>query len=201
MTEPTTTMHSTTSADRSFDRRAMLGGVAGAAAGLATGVGVVTAAQDATPAGMAGMATHPVVGTWEMSGQVGDFTFPFLATFHADGTYLERYAWGAVFVGVWKPTGARTAEGTVIAYEYINDRLTRGEGRFTAQVDESGKSIYTDGPFVNRFVDDGWIELAVEGPAPGTRLAVLPVVPLAELVPEGTPMSPAEVTREATPAP
>jgi len=158
-------------------------------------------AQDATPTGMAAMATHPVVGTWEMSSELPDFTFPFLAIFHADGTYLERYPWGAVFFGVWKPTGERTAEGTVISHEFIDDRLARGEGRFTAEVDETGNAIYTDGTFVNRFQDDGSVELAVEGPSPGTRLEVQPVVPLSELVPEGTPVIPAELAREATPTP
>jgi hypothetical protein len=158
------------------------------------------AAQEATPAGMTAMATHPVVGTWEMSSELPDFTFPFLAIFHADGTYLERYPWGAVFFGVWKPTGERTAEGTVVAHEFIDDRLARGEGRFTVEVDESGTTIYTDGTFVNRFVDDGSVELAVEGPSPGVRLEVQPVVPLSELVPGGTPVIPAELTGEATPA-
>jgi hypothetical protein len=143
------------------------------------------AAQEATPAGMADMATHPVVGTWEMSSELPDFTFPFLAIFHADGTYLERYPWGAVFFGVWKPTGERTAEGTVYAHEFIDDRLARAEGRFTVEVDASGNAIATDGTFINRFQDDGSIELAVEGPSPGVRLEVLPVLPLEELT--GTP--------------
>jgi hypothetical protein len=159
------------------------------------------AAQDATPTGMAARSTHPVVGTWEMSTEVAGNTFPFLAIFHADGTYVERYPWGAVFFGVWKPTGERTAEGTVIAHEYIDDRLTRGEGRFTVEVDESGNTIDTDGTFVSRFEDDASIDLAVEGPSPGTRLEVQPVVPLSELVPGGTPVIPAELTGEATPAP
>ncbi len=68
------------------------------------------------------------------------------------------------------------------------------------EVDETGNAIATDGTFVNRF-EDGSVELAVEGPAPGTRLAVLPVVPLAELVPGGTPVIPAELTGQATPTP
>jgi len=160
-----------------------------------------TAAQEATPTEMAAMATHPVVGTWEMTAELAGNTFPFLAIFHADGTYLERYPWGAVFFGVWKPTGDRTAEGTVVAHEFIDDRLTRGEGRFTVEVDASGNTIDTDGTFVNRFEDDGSIDLAVAGPSPGTRLEVQPVVPLSELVPGGTPVIPAELTGEATPTP
>jgi hypothetical protein len=154
--------------------------------GVASGPGNSVTAQEATPAGIAVMATHPVVGTWEMTGELPDFTFPFLAIFHADGTYLERYPWGAVFFGVWKPTGERTAEGTVVAHEFIDDRLARGEGRFTVEVDETGTTIDTDGTFINRFQDDGSVELAVEGPSPGIRLEVLPVLPLEELT--GTPV-------------
>jgi hypothetical protein len=171
---------------------------------LSSAVGLArppAAAQDATPTGMVAMTTHPVVGTWEMTGAIDDDTFPFLAIFHADGTYLEIYPWGAIFFGVWKPTGERTAEGTSVGYGLVDDRLERGEGRWTAEVDETGNAIATDGSFVSRFVDDGSIGLAIEGPSPGTRLTVLPVVPLAELVPEGTPVTPAERTDEATPVP
>ena len=46
-------------------------------------------------------------------------TFPILAMFHGDGTYMEIYPWGAIFVGVWKPTGERTAEGTLLGYGIV----------------------------------------------------------------------------------
>ena len=165
--------------------------------------GINTQAQDATPAAMetmTTMATHPVVGVWDSTGSIADNTFPFLAIFHGDGTYQEVYPWGAINTGVWKPTGERTAEVTAIVYEYIEDRLARGETRFSAEVDETGNSIDTDGSFVSRF-EDGSVDMAVEGPSPGTRLTVLPVVPFSELVPGGTPVIPAELTAEATPAP
>ena len=130
--------------------------------------GMPTQAQDATPAATTTMATHPVVGTWELTGEVAGNTFPILATFYADGNYQEVYPWGALMVGVWKPTGERTAEGTIVIYEYLDDRLLRGEGRWRAAVDETGNAIFTDGPFVARFVDDDSIDLAIEGqyPAP-----------------------------------
>jgi hypothetical protein len=163
--------------------------------------GIDTQAQDATPEAMTTMATHPVVGTWELTGELGEETFPILAMFHADGTYMELYPWGAIFVGVRKPTGERTAEGLILGYGLTDDRLERGEGRWRAEVDETGNTIHTDGPFVARFLDDRTITLAVEGPVSGTRLEVLPVVPLAELVPEGTPVIPADPAGEATPAP
>jgi hypothetical protein len=158
-------------------------------------------AQEATPTGMAAMAEHPVVGVWDSTSELAGNTFSFLAIFHGDGTYMEIYPWGTVIIGVWRPTGERSAEATAVVYEYIDDRLARGEGRFTAEVDETGNAISTDGTFVSRFEDDGSIDLAVGGPSPGTRLEVLPVVPLSELVPGGTPVIPAELTGEATPTP
>ena len=166
--------------------------------------GIRTQAQDATPAAMetmTAMATHPVVGTWELTGELGDDTFPYLAMVHGDGTYIEIYPWGPIFFGVWKPTGERTAEGLTLGYGVAEDRLERGEGRWTAEVDETGNTIHTDGPFVSRFVDDGSVTLAVEGPVSGTRLEVLPVVPLSELVPAGTPVIEPDPAGEATPAP
>ena len=69
------------------------------------------------------MTPHPVAGTWELTGELAGNTFPILAMFHADGAYQELYPWGAVFFGVWKPTGERTAEGTIVAYGYVDDRL------------------------------------------------------------------------------
>ncbi len=158
-----------------------------------------TVAQAATPTSMAAMAQHPVVGMWEMTGQDWDETFPFLAIFHADGTYLAIYPWGRIFFGVWKSTGARTAEGTTVGYEVVDDRLVRGEGRWSAQVDETGNAIATDGYFVARYVDEGTLHWVIEGPAPGTRVEVLPVVPLADLVPGGAGI-PLELTG-ATPTP
>ena len=69
------------------------------------------------------------------------------------------------------------------------------------EVDESGNTISTDGTFVNRFQDDGSIQPAVEGPSPGTRWEVQPVVPLSEVVPAGTPVIPSDMTDEAPPTP
>jgi hypothetical protein len=148
---------------------------------------------------MAAMASHPAVGGWDMTGEVDGDTFSFLAIFHADGTYMKIYPWGAILISVWQPTGERTADGTAVNYFLVDDKLVRGEGRFTAEVDEAGNAIATDGTFVSRF-EDGSIEFATEGPSPGTRLEVLPVVPLSELVPGGTPVIPADRTGEATPA-
>lgn len=193
----------TPSRGRILARRAVLGGSAAmAAAGLVTRFGALppAAAQDATPAAAA-MAAHPVVGLWKMANDLGGgVTFPSLAMFHADGAYIEDFPDAESFsMGLWRPTGERTVIATIYQVYVINDKLAHGEGRFTAGVDPAGTSINTYGTFVGTF-EDGSIDLAVEGATPGVRLGILPVVPLAQLVPGGTPVIPADLTA-GTPTP
>ena len=66
-----------------------------------------TRAQEATPdtAAMMAMAMHPVVGEWRNINEVGDFTVPSLAIYHADGTFIEDYPDESSYSrGVWEPT-------------------------------------------------------------------------------------------------
>ena len=66
--------------------------------------GIRTQAQDATPAAMTSMmatATHPVVGGWRLTVDLGaGMTSPDLQIFHADGTFTEVLPTGDVLVGV-----------------------------------------------------------------------------------------------------
>ena len=159
------------------------------------------AAQEATPAGLAAMATHPVVGLWQtVVSNEGMEPFTSLSTFHADGTYTEVLPFGAVVSGVWQPTGERTAALTAYLNFFNEDRLVNVEVRLTVEVDETGNALTEAGTVVERY-EDGSVVTAGQSPATGTRLEVLPVVPLSELVPEGTPVIPSDMTNEATPAP
>jgi hypothetical protein len=151
------------------------------------------------------MASHPVVGLWRVTNELGEgITFPSLAMFHADGTYIEDYPDAMSYsMGVWEPTGERTAAVTVYQVYTIDDKLVNAEGRWTAEVDETGNALRTAGTFVGTF-EDGSIDIATEWSDvefTATRLGVLPVVPLSELVPGGTPVIPADLTEESTPAP
>jgi hypothetical protein len=154
---------------------------------VALGRGTPASAQDA-------MATHPVVGLWRFTTDLGGgITFPSLAMFHADGTYIEDFPdTGSFSMGVWEPTGPRTATFTFYQVYTIDDKLVEGIGRSTAEVDETGNGIFTTGSFVGTF-EDGTIDIAAEGPAPGVRLEVLQPASLAELVPGGTPVIPADL--------
>lgn len=153
------------------------------------------AAQEATPSGTADMASHSVVGGWRLTVELGEgMTSPDLQIFHADGTYTEVLPDGAVLVGVWQPTGERTATLTLYENYLMEDRLVQAEGRFTVEVDESGNTLTEEGTFVGLF-EDGSVAIAFESPATGTRMEVLPVEPL------GTPVFPAETTEAGTPTP
>ena len=160
----------------------------------------VTAIAVALPAmaqntNSAAMATHPVIGLWRTAvSNTGDAPFTSLSTFHADGTYTEVLPDGLMLSGVWQPTGERTAIVTSYVNYFIDDRLVEGEGPLNVEVDESGNALTETGTFVGRFVDDGSIAIAVESPATGTRLGILPVEPLSAVVVPG-------MTESATPAP
>jgi hypothetical protein len=150
------------------------------------------AAQEASPTpGLIGTAIHPVVGGWQFRNEFAGATFPSLGIVHADGTYTEVLPDNGVLVGVWEPTGERTALLTVYSHYLINDKLVNGEGRFILSVDASGTTMTETGTFVGVY-ENGDIDVAAEGRTTGTRLAVLPMAPL------GTPVIPPDMT-EATP--
>jgi hypothetical protein len=152
-------------------------------------------AQEATPASMAAMAAHPVVGVWRTAvTNQGDDPFTSLSTFHADGTYTEVLPDGLVLTGLWQPTGERTATVTGYLNYFINDRLVEGAVRLTVEVDETGSALTEEGTFIGLY-QDGTVAIAVESPATGTRLEILPVEPL------GTPVFPPEEAAAGTPVP
>jgi hypothetical protein len=146
------------------------------------------AAQQATPASTAATATHPLAGTWTIVTDLGEDTFPSVAIFHADGTYTEVLPWGPVLMGAWAPTGERTAVVTLVLNELQDDKLWQGQGRATAEVDETGNTMIWEGIFVGRF-QDGTIEFTDEGaPSTGTRLQAGPMISLEDLIATPVPL-------------
>ncbi len=158
-------------------------------------------ARDDAATAQDAMAAHPVVGVWRTAvSNVGATPFSSISTFHADGAYTEVLPDGLVLTGLWRPTGERTAALTGYLNYFIGDRLVEGAVRLTVEVDETGNALTEEGTFVGHY-EDGSVAIAVESPATGTRLEVLPVEPLSDLVPGGTPVIPAELSGEATPTP
>jgi len=138
------------------------------------------------------MAGHPVVGLWRFTNEVGDATFPSLGVFHADGTYVEDYPDESSFsLGLWRPSGERSAEVTVYQNQIVDEKLTNGEGRWTVEVDETGNALTSGAGFFLGLFEDGSVEFSTEwddSTEPvATRLEIQPVVPLESLLPEGTP--------------
>ena len=150
------------------------------------------AAQEATPTGM---ATHPLVGLWRtVVTNQGDTPFASLSTFHADGTYTEVLPDGGVLSGLWQPVDERTATVTAYLTYFMDDRMVNAEIRLTVEVDETGNVLTEEGTVVGLY-EDGSVALAVDSPAMGTRLEVLPVEPL------GTPVFPPDEAAAGTPTP
>jgi hypothetical protein len=147
---------------------------------LVASLGSGTSAQEATPdAAMMAMATHPVVGGWQWENDAGDGTIiTSYAVFHADGTYTEAYSYGVTLIGLWKPTGERTADLLNLAVDVDpNPDVTLvAEGRQAVEVNDMGTTVTAEGHFQLR---DSAGTVVFSGPAlsRGTRLEVLPVAP------------------------
>jgi hypothetical protein len=137
-------------------------------------------AQEATPSAM---ATHPIIGAWS-------FVDPLVpdnrnyGVFHADGTYTGISPYGGPGIGVWRPTGERSLELTIILFDLDPDPSVFAMGTaintnaFT--VSEDGMSF--SGPYsVQGIAPDGTEVFAFRDPAAqweGTRLEVQPMLPI-----------------------
>ncbi len=129
-----------------------------------------------------------------MTGELNGETFPFLAIFHADGTYVEDYPDASSFsLGLWRPTGERTADLRYRQLYVWEDRLVEAEARVAVEVGEAGDALDGRVVYVARYVDDGTIDYTYEATRPGTRVDPAPLVPLATLIAETEP--------QATPVP
>ena len=134
----------------SVSRRSALAGLGAGGLGLALAATArPAAAQDAATE----MATHPLVGLWIFNGAVDPSQGPewMFELYHADGTYVNWNGLNAgAALGIWRPTGARTAEVLLI---YIDtDPFPGGvEGpgtamfRSTLEVDEAGATVTYSG--------------------------------------------------------
>ena len=127
-----------------------------------------SAAQDATPAAIAG---HPLVGTWIVDPEVDDPTNPpSFDVYAADGTAISIGSEGAT-AAAWEATGARTATVTFAG-------LAGGPGsgasfiiRADIEVDETGERFTATHSFM-LVAADGTVLTSVPegGTASGTRL-------------------------------
>ena len=120
-----------------------------------------------------------MVGGWHWENDMGDGTSLFTyAAFHPDGTYVESFGEDGTDIGVWKPTGARTADLTLYSADVDPDPdvTVRVESRLAIEVDETDNTITAEGTYLG-FGEDGAVLFSGPGIAQGTRLEVLPVIP------------------------
>jgi hypothetical protein len=145
------------------------------------------------------MTASPFVGTWTWVNGEGADNMPSIAHFQPDGAYFEVMPWGAVLMGVWEPTGERTAVVTqVINYLDDDGQLVQGQGRGSMEIDETGNTITWQSSFLSRY-QDGRTDLAFDVDDPGqtsigTRLEPQPMATLDELMDTPLPFSAATPT-------
>jgi hypothetical protein len=143
------------------------------------GPGPGAVAQDAVPADLVG---HPVVGAWAWDTDAADPANALsYGAFHADGTYVEVHPLVGVGVGVWRPTGERTADLTIVFQDVDPTPAGVAPGTLVIQaaveVDPTGGALTA--PFNSEGrAPDGTVLFANAFTATATRLEVEPMVPL-----------------------
>jgi hypothetical protein len=147
----------------------------------------VGTAQEGTPSTF---PAHPVVGTWVFDTDAADpANVLSYAAFHADGTYGEVHPLVGVGVGAWRPTGARTADLTIVFQDVDPSPAGVAPGtlviRAAVEVDPTGDALTA--PFTSEgWGPDGTVLFTNAFTATATRLVVEPMGPLGTPV-AGTP--------------
>ncbi len=134
-----------------------------------------TTAQDASP-----VATnqHPFVGTWLFDANAEDpANAPDVVRISADGGYISVNAAGLTALGVWEPTGERTAIVTVTSTGVDETGAPAGTFvlRASAEVDASGDAFTVS--YTSEVVDPDGTGTGEAGPtvAAATRLTPEPM--------------------------
>jgi hypothetical protein len=135
-------------------------------------LGVVIAGAHTLGAQDADMASHPLVGSWDLAVDIGDgdTSCHSQVAFSADGTYIEASCEGFVSIGSWEPTGPTTAN-----MSFLTGSPEDGQIRIRAAIEvaEDGQSFTA--PFTFDLIDpETGTGMGEYGPgmATGTRLVV-----------------------------
>jgi hypothetical protein len=166
----------------SVSRRSALGGVGAAAAVMGLNRISNVRAQDVGSE----LSAHPLVGAWRVTSDPNepnssDPADPSFYVFHADGTALTSTAVAGVGVGVWRPTGERTADRSVWYVDLDPDpnHLERGAatGSTSVTVAEAGTTFTETGTIQGKAID-GTVLFTIPSINIGTRLEVEPMAQL-----------------------
>ncbi len=139
-------------------------------------------AQDATPqAGIIPEPIHPIVGTWIVN-DLGPGASPSLTSFTSEGIVTDVEADGGVGLGVWQPTGERTAALTMVVPLTDGEFYATVQINVTVSIDASGDSGTADYTYT-AVQSDGTVGESGTGSVTITRMSVQP------LDAAGTPMA------------
>jgi hypothetical protein len=136
-----------------------------------------TGAQDGTPT--AGMAGHPLVGTWIVNDPTGS---PSLTAFTADGVVTDVETEGGAGLGSWKPTGERTAAFTLVIVIADPQFSATIQINATVEIDATGNSGTADYTYT-AVLPDGTVAESGSGSVTIARL------PVQGLDAKGTPIA------------
>ena len=157
-------------------------------------------AQEATPqAGIILEPVHPIVGTWIVTSPDGA---PELTSFTSDGVVTDIEADGTVGLGVWQPTGERTASFTMVLIVASEDFNATIQINVEVSIDASGNNGTADFTYT-AVLPDGSVADSGEGQVTISRLMVQPLdakgTPIPNL-PTWNPGAEEGGTPEATPS-
>ncbi|MFN8590145.1 MAG: hypothetical protein U0031_01705 [Thermomicrobiales bacterium] len=146
---------------------------------FALGLGIVVhhpaRAKESTPT-VAGQ--HPLVGAWMLDGDVADpANPPEVVVFTADGLYIGADAFGGNTLGVWAPTGPRTAAITLAFPAIGSDGAPAGlvQVRGTVEVAADGQSFTAPYTLEIKPYDGSRSGEYGPGGATGTRMLIEPM--------------------------
>ena len=132
--------------NRSDSRRTALAGLGAAGVGVAFATNVRHAAAQE---GAGDLAVHPMVGLWQLPIIGPDATASPWAfqVYHADGTMSSWNAGlTAGVLGLWRPTGERTADVLWVMQDVADDGAFTLTFRLAFEIDETGDRLtYTGG--------------------------------------------------------
>ncbi|HEU5432235.1 MAG TPA: hypothetical protein VFU81_11265 [Thermomicrobiales bacterium] len=155
--------------------------------------GAPAQAQSGTP--VPTTAGHPLVGAWILDTDVADpKNPPSLAIFSSDGIYQQTDADGSDGYGVWVPTGAETANVTILFNTQQNGAFA-GTTKVRASVTLDGSQTSFTAPYTLEFTAPDGTSSGELGPATARGVRI-------EAETMGTPVGPIPATgpAEATPA-
>ena len=147
----------------SVSRRTALAGLGAGGLGLALAATThPVAAQESTPAAMAG---HPILGTWVIVRNIAKTDeVPVVVAFTADGSFIDP---GQGVAGSWEPTGPTSAAMTIVPF--LDPAGGYAVVRGTWEVDAGGGTM-TGPAFVTVVGPDGAVVATDHFQSRATRL-------------------------------